>query len=84
MLVEKVFVYYSFNEDDLQHFFAGIFPEPNVDPIIQIANVVKLHGEKDILYRNIFTLNSCASIGHAEVSSYQRILMSINLVSIST
>ncbi|CAG9819660.1 unnamed protein product [Phaedon cochleariae] len=48
----------------------GIFPEPNVDPIIQIANVVKLHGEKDVLFRNIFTLNSCAPIGHAEVYSF--------------
>nr|XP_023015999.1 DNA polymerase delta catalytic subunit [Leptinotarsa decemlineata] len=48
----------------------GIFPEPNVDPIIQIANVVKCHGEKDVLFRNIFTLNTCAAIGHAEVYSF--------------
>lgn len=68
MLVEKVIVYYLFSEDHVHNVFAGIFPEPNVDPIIQIANVVKLHGEKDILYRNIFTLKSCAAIGHAEVS----------------
>lgn len=49
--------------------FLGIFPEPNVDPIIQIANVIILHGEKNVLYRNIFTLKSCAPIGHAEVKS---------------
>lgn len=48
--------------------FQGIFPEPNVDPIIQIANVVKLHGTDETVTRNVFTLKSCAPIGHAEVS----------------
>ncbi|XP_044259978.1 DNA polymerase delta catalytic subunit isoform X2 [Tribolium madens] len=48
----------------------GIFPEPNVDPIIQIANVIKLHGDEDVVTRNIFTLKSCAPIGHAEVRSF--------------
>lgn len=48
----------------------GVFPEPNVDPIIQIANVVKLHGESEALIRNIFTLNTCAPIGHAEVKCF--------------
>lgn len=46
----------------------GVFPEANVDPIIQIANVLKLHGDEDVVHRNIFTLNSCAPIGHAEVN----------------
>ncbi|KAJ8919492.1 hypothetical protein NQ315_002113 [Exocentrus adspersus] len=50
----------------------GIFPEPDVDPVIQIANVVKLHGENDVLTRNIFTLKTCAPIGHAEVFSFDR------------
>ncbi|KAG5861433.1 hypothetical protein JTB14_000469 [Gonioctena quinquepunctata] len=49
----------------------GIFPEPNVDPVIQIANVVKCHGDKEVLFRNIFTLKSCAPIGHAEVYSFE-------------
>ncbi|KAK9885614.1 hypothetical protein WA026_012378 [Henosepilachna vigintioctopunctata] len=48
----------------------GIFPEPNIDPIIQIANVIKLHGEDDVLIRNVFTLNTCAAIGHAEVKCF--------------
>ncbi|XP_072396309.1 DNA polymerase delta catalytic subunit [Diabrotica undecimpunctata] len=48
----------------------GIFPEPNVDPIIQIANTVGYHGEKEVIYRNIFTLKSCAAIGHADVYSF--------------
>nr|CAI5856955.1 unnamed protein product [Callosobruchus analis] len=50
----------------------GIFPEPQVDPIIQIANVVQLHGEKDVLFRNIFTLKSCAPIGHADVYCFEK------------
>ncbi|XP_056636918.1 DNA polymerase delta catalytic subunit [Diorhabda sublineata] len=49
----------------------GIFPEPNVDPIIQIANAVGYHGEKEVIFRNIFTLKSCAPIGHAEVYSFE-------------
>lgn len=50
----------------------GIFPEPNVDPVIQIANVVRLHGEEDVLIRNVFTLNTCAPIGHAEVKCFDK------------
>lgn len=46
---------------------SGVFPEPNVDPIIQIANIVKLHGDTDPIVSNVFTLNTCAPIGHAEV-----------------
>lgn len=49
----------------------GIFPEPKVDPVIQIANVVRLHGSDENLICNVFTLNSCAPIGHAEVRSFQ-------------
>ncbi|KAK5644258.1 hypothetical protein RI129_008103 [Pyrocoelia pectoralis] len=48
----------------------GIFPEANVDPVIQIANVVKLYGSDDVLTRNVFTLNTCAAIGHAEVRCF--------------
>ncbi|KAF5289112.1 hypothetical protein FQA39_LY15214 [Lamprigera yunnana] len=49
----------------------GIFPEANIDPVIQIANVVKLYGAKDVLTRNVFTLNTCAPIGHAEVRCFE-------------
>ena len=38
----------------------GKFPTPDQDPVIQIANIVKVHGEKDPIIRNVFTLNSCA------------------------
>ncbi|KAF5300035.1 hypothetical protein FQR65_LT09292 [Abscondita terminalis] len=48
----------------------GIFPEANIDPVIQIANIVKLYGANDVLTRNVFTLKSCAPIGHAEVRCF--------------
>jgi DNA polymerase delta subunit 1 len=38
------------------------FPAPNRDPLIQIANIVKIHGHKDPFVRNVFTLKSCAQI----------------------
>ena len=30
------------------------------DGVIQIANIVKIHGQKDPFIRNVFTLKSCA------------------------
>ena len=50
----------------------GIFPEAERDPVIQIANMVVSQGEKDPFIRNVFTLNSCASIIGSEVISFQR------------
>ncbi|KAG9304598.1 hypothetical protein G9A89_020162 [Geosiphon pyriformis] len=40
----------------------GKFPEPQVDPVIQIANTVTVQGESKPFIRNVFTLNSCAPI----------------------
>lgn len=40
----------------------GIFPEPSIDPVIQIANVVYLQGNDEPFIRNVFVLNSCAPI----------------------
>jgi len=48
----------------------GIFPEPDKDPVIQIANMVIRQGEKDPFIRNVFTWKSCASIVGAEVLSF--------------
>ncbi|XP_043915313.1 DNA polymerase delta catalytic subunit [Protopterus annectens] len=45
----------------------GIFPEPEKDPVIQIANMVLRQGEKDPFVRNVFTLKSCASIVGSQV-----------------
>lgn len=48
-----------------------------MDPIIQIANVIQLHGAKEVMARNIFCLNSCAPIGHAEVGDSLHICLLI-------
>lgn len=50
----------------------GIFPEPNKDPVIQIANMVILQGESEPFLRNIFTLDTCAPIVGCQVLSYDR------------
>ncbi|KAG2195815.1 hypothetical protein INT47_010025 [Mucor saturninus] len=48
----------------------GIFPEPNVDPVIQIASVVKVQGQKKPFVRNVFTLDTCAHIVGSQVLSF--------------
>ncbi|KAJ8686284.1 hypothetical protein QAD02_022078 [Eretmocerus hayati] len=50
----------------------GIFPEPNHDPVIQIANMVILQGETEPFLRNIFTLDTCAPIVGCQVLSYEK------------
>lgn len=40
----------------------GIFPEPEEDPVIQIANVVSIPGAKKPFIRNVFTVNTCSPI----------------------
>jgi DNA polymerase delta subunit 1 len=47
----------------------GHFPEPNQDPVIQIANVVSIHGSDQPIIRNVFTLNTCLPIAGAQVIS---------------
>ena len=49
----------------------GIFPEPEKDPVIQIANMVVRQGEKEPFIRNVFTLNTCAQIVGSQVGSGQ-------------
>ncbi|OCH91039.1 hypothetical protein OBBRIDRAFT_887287 [Obba rivulosa] len=48
----------------------GIFPEANIDPVIQIANMVTQQGESKPFIRNVFTLNTCAHIVGSQVLSY--------------
>lgn len=50
----------------------GVFPEPEKDSVIQIANMVINQGDKDPFIRNVFTLNSCAPIVGSHVLSYNR------------
>lgn len=49
----------------------GIFPEPEHDAVIQIANVVVKQGVKEPFIRCIFTLKSCAPIAGATVKSFE-------------
>ncbi|CAO3669799.1 unnamed protein product [Rhizopus stolonifer] len=49
----------------------GIFPEASVDPVIQIATVVQLQGQKRPFIRNVFTLNTCAPIVGSQVLSFK-------------
>ncbi|GFR97478.1 DNA polymerase [Elysia marginata] len=48
----------------------GVFPEPNKDPVIQIANMVIRQGDSDPFIRNVFTLKSCAPVVGSKVLSY--------------
>ncbi|KAF8075071.1 DNA polymerase family B-domain-containing protein [Lyophyllum atratum] len=49
----------------------GIFPEAQVDPVIQIANMVTRQGEQQPFIRNIFTLNTCSNIVGSQVLSFK-------------
>jgi DNA polymerase delta subunit 1 len=48
-----------------------IFPVAEVDPVIQIANIISRHGESTSPRNFVFTLKNCASIEGAEVRSFQ-------------
>lgn len=57
----------------------GKTPHSPQDPVIQIANVMQLQGDKKPLIKNVFTLKSCNSINGAQVLSFeteQELLMS--------
>ena len=49
----------------------GVFPEPEKDAVIQIANMVINQGDRDPFIRNIFTLKSCAPVVGSDVRSYE-------------
>ncbi|GJE91144.1 delta DNA polymerase [Phanerochaete sordida] len=48
----------------------GIFPEAQVDPVIQIASMVTRQGESHPFIRNVFTLSSCSHIVGSQVLSF--------------
>lgn len=52
--------------------FEGIFPEPDKDPVIQIANMVINQGDKVPHIRNVFTLDTCAPIVGSKVISFKK------------
>ena len=45
----------------------GHFPEAEVDPVIQISNVVQLQGAKEPIVKNVFTLRGCLPIVGAQI-----------------
>lgn len=49
----------------------GVFPEPDKDPVIQIASMVIRQGDSEPYLRNVFTLNTCAPIVGSQVVSFQ-------------
>ena len=48
----------------------GVFPDPKIDPVIQIANVLAIHGSTKSS-KIIFTLGSCSHIVGAEVRAFE-------------
>ncbi|GAA5967568.1 hypothetical protein JCM21900_003343, partial [Sporobolomyces salmonicolor] len=50
----------------------GIFPDPSIDPVIQIANMVTRQGESKPFIRNVFTLNTCAHIVGSDVLEFKK------------
>lgn len=50
----------------------GVFPEPEKDPVIQIANMIVTQGEREPFIRNVFTLGQCAPIVGSDVMCYER------------
>ena len=45
----------------------GIFPEPNHDPVIQIANMVTKYGDAKPFIRNVFCLDTCSPIVNTQI-----------------
>ncbi|TPX67220.1 DNA-directed DNA polymerase [Spizellomyces sp. 'palustris'] len=50
----------------------GVFPDANIDPVIQIANMVTLQGETRPFIRNVLTLKKCANIVGTHTMSFER------------
>ncbi|KAK2726361.1 DNA polymerase delta catalytic subunit-like [Artemia franciscana] len=48
----------------------GVFPEPDKDPVIQIASMVIKQGKPEPFIRNVMTLNTCAPIVGSEVMCF--------------
>lgn len=50
----------------------GIFPEANMDPVIQIANVVTRYGEEKPFVRNVFCMDTCSQIVATKIFDFQK------------
>ncbi|OLL24594.1 DNA polymerase delta catalytic subunit [Neolecta irregularis DAH-3] len=49
----------------------GIFPEANIDPVIQIANMITRYGDSKPFVRNVFVVDSCSSIVGTQVFEHK-------------
>jgi DNA polymerase delta subunit 1 len=49
----------------------GIFPDANIDPVIQIANVVTRYGEDKPFIRNVFCLDDCSLIVNTQILAHE-------------
>lgn len=49
----------------------GIFPDANIDPVIQIANVVSRQGDARPFVRNVFTLDTCSQIVGTQILEHK-------------
>lgn len=49
----------------------GKFPEPSIDPVIQISNYVQVQGQEKPIIKNIMTLNTCDPIAGIDVRCYK-------------
>lgn len=65
---------------------SGVFPEAEVDPVIQIASMVQRQGEKEPFIRTVFTLQSCASIVGSQILCFtqEKKLLQVHYISISS
>lgn len=50
----------------------GIFPEANMDPVIQIANVVTKYGERKPFVRNVFCLDTTSPIVATQILEFEK------------
>jgi DNA polymerase delta subunit 1 len=50
----------------------GVFPEAQMDPVIQIANVVTRYGEKKPFIRNVFCLDQTSTIVNTQIYEFDR------------
>ena len=48
----------------------GVFPEPNKDPVIQIANMVTRYGDSKPFVRNVFCMDTCSLIVNTQLFEY--------------
>ena len=50
----------------------GVFPEANIDPVIQIANVVTKYGESKPFVRNVFCMDTCSQIVATQIFEFEK------------